>query len=351
MSDWVLTHDFFYHFGGAERVTEALAHDVLPSAEIRTIDYSLPALRRAELSPDRVRRLSPLAAGISTPTTYRVAAPAIAGLVSMAKVPGHVLASSYAFAHYVQNDGAKVVYCHSPLRQLWLSRIGAAVPRRLLAWARGRDVSKAQQATAYISSGPVVSQRLREFYGIEPVAEVPPPIETTLFTPSSEQEDYLVFSGRIVEPYKRLAPVIEAFRQLPYSLVVAGDGRDCARLAAQAPPNVKFLGALTTEQLAGVLARSRGMVFPSADDFGMSPLEAMSCGVPVLAYAGGGALHTVKPELNGMFFESHDPRSLGNAIRHFCRSDWDKVAIRESALAYSRSRFATHIQQLLQTIA
>jgi glycosyltransferase involved in cell wall biosynthesis len=350
MRDWVLTHDFFYHLGGAERVTAALAQDVLPSAEVRAIDYSSSALERARLSPDRVRPLSRSAAVVSSQRTYRYVTPVLAALVGNVSVPGHVLASSYAFAHYVHSEGLKVVYCHSPLRQLWQSKLDAAVPRPVLARARLHDVRRAREATAYISSGPVVSRRVRDFYCIEPIAEVSPPIETTLFAPSSVQEDYFVFSGRIVEPYKRLAPLIEAFRLLPYRLVVAGDGRDRARLEALAPPNVTFLGSLATEELSRVLARSRGMVFPSADDFGMSPLEAISCGVPVLAYAGGGALHNIMNGLNGHFFESHDPHLLARAVRRFAQHLWDKKAIRESAMPFSRARFAAHITQLLQAL-
>lgn len=356
--DWTLTHDYFYSVGGAERVTAVAARDVLPGAPIRVIDYALAATRELGIPDHRLGVLSPVGAWLSSPRTYRHASLVVAALLRTVLIPGNVLASSYAFAHYVQATGQKVVYCHSPLRQIWLD--GATPQPRLLprtvhavtmGWAQRRDTAFSREATAYVSSGPIVTERLRAFYGVEPAAEIFPPIDTEVFAPVRDRDDYFVFSGRIVEPYKRLEPLIEAFRLLPFRLLVAGDGRHRPALESRAPKNVTFLGALPTAELAQVLARSRGLIFPSEDDFGMSPLEAIACGVPALALARGGALHSITEGLNGLFFTSHDPHRLAADIRRLARHPWDPEAIRKSVERFSRPRFVESLRGVLASVA
>ena len=99
--------------------------------------------------------------------------------------------------------------------------------------------------------------------------------------------------------------------------------------------HVEFLGELVDSELRDVYARCRALLFAADEDFGMVPLEAQSYGRPVIAFAKGGSLETVRgiyppirqhkgteaSAITGVFFREQTADSLANAILSFESSE------------------------------
>jgi glycosyltransferase involved in cell wall biosynthesis len=111
---------------------------------------------------------------------------------------------------------------------------------------------------------------------------------------------------------------------------------------------VRFLGRVPDSELAGLMARCRAFVFPGLEDFGITPVEAMAAGRPVIAYAGGGALDSVSEGETGVFFRQQTPESLVEAVRRFEQMDFDPVAIRAHAEKFSTEVFEAELRTFIQ---
>jgi glycosyltransferase involved in cell wall biosynthesis len=329
-----LVHDWLNQMGGAENVLEELV-DLFPGAPIYTSIYDrerMPAAYRTwnirttfmqrlpgvTANHQRYLPLYPLAFGHTDLSGYDL-----------------VLSNKSGFCHGVrtQRDGrcaTHVCYCLTPTRYLWLydqyrarERIGgltSAALQPLLAWLRRWDLAAAQRVDHFIAISSEVQQRIRTIYGRESVV-IHPPVDTSFFTPASGQSvgDYYLIVSRLI-PYKRIDLAVEAFRHLPQEkLVVVGDGRDLPALRAAASSNVTFLGRQPREQMRDLLRGCRAFLFPGLEDFGIAPVEALSAGRPVIAFAGGGALDTVTPGMTGELFPSQTVASLLSVLQGF---DW-----------------------------
>lgn len=275
-------------------------------------------------------------------------------------IDGNLLSSSYAFAHHLRCTGTHVCYCHSPLRQIWSHRdayassagsarghairVGSGLFRKL-------DARAAALVDRYIATSSAVKARIEAFYGREVDFVIPPPVDLADFQPiEAPTRDFFLWAGRIVEPYKKLEELMRAFRGRPELLIVAGDGRDAPRLRAAAPENVQFVGEVSTPKLADLYANAIAVIFPSEDDFGMVPVESMASGTPVVAYRAGGALDTVRENLTGVFFDSHEPDAIQAAINESTRISWNSSAIRSHAEDYSLVRFVAKMKNAMADI-
>ncbi len=354
MNDWLVTHDFAFSLGGAERVTAVLAEKVLDGAPVHCFGGDPEVLTGLGVKEVHIRHPR-----LFRPASYRQASLLLpASTHFRSPIEGNVLASSYAFAHHVAASGALVVYCHTPLRQAWsgrqmylesLPKAARTLAGRLLNGLRHTDRRRALAADAYIANSRAVAERIAHFYGIEPVATVHPPYDPRFRVRAAERGDHYVWAGRIVEPYKRLEPLIEAFRGSDRRLLVIGDGRDGPRLRATAPPNVTFVGSLGTEELAHAYSEARAVLFPSEDDFGIVPIEAMACGAPVIALGRGGALDTVVAGETGVYFPEPTPSAIATAIDHFERERFDTDRILERAHDFSEERFVETMRDIVTT--
>jgi glycosyltransferase involved in cell wall biosynthesis len=360
----VIAHDFLETYGGAERVTQEMAR-AFPDAPVRAILARASVAARMGID-GRVETVLPARERILR--HYRLGAPLYPALVGAAELPAAdvLLTSSYAFAHHfrTQNAAPQVCYCHSPLRFAWtmtgdyrdrVARGGLSGPAFLaLAAAMRRSDRRASRSVArYVTQSPHVAELIARYYG-RTATVIGAPVDAEVFTPPGQgagDGGYFLFCGRLVEPYKRAGATIEAFRRLGEQLVVAGDGPALGELRAAAPPNVSFTGHLDDAALVGLMGGARALVFPSEDDFGLIPLEAMACGRPVLAYGGGGAVHTVVPGVTGELFPSQDPGAIAAAVAAFDPDRYRPAEIREHALQWDRPAFRRRLVAVVEEIA
>lgn len=333
-------------YGGAERVLE-VAHDLFPDAPVFTSTYwptAMPATYKTwDIRVSFLDRI-PIA-------NQRALLPLYPTAFESLDLRGYdrVLSISSAFAHGVRlPPGAQhVCYCLTPARFLWnyrdyveRERIGR-FPRALLpifiARLRAWDHRAAARVDQFIAISETVRQRIARYYQREATI-IHPPVAVERFSVSQAHDDFFLILSRLV-PYKRIDLAVQAFSDLSLPLVIAGDGRDRARLQGMAKPNVRFLGRVPDEARRDLLARCRAFVFPGEEDFGITPLEANACGRPVIAFAAGGALETTVEGVTGEFFREPTAPALAHAVSAFDDKKFDPWTIRKHAEQFGTKIF------------
>ncbi len=342
-----IVHDYLNQYGGAERVLEAL-HDLYPAAPVYTSIYDSAAMPASYRSWDiRTSWMQRLPGWRRAFRAYFLLYPSAFESFDLS---GYdlILSSSSAFAKgVIPAPGARhICYCHTPMRFAW--RTGSYVEREeidgarrvilsiLLTYVRLWDVATTSRVDAFVANSREVAGRIWRYYG-RAAAIIPPPVDLPTYRPEPVGDFYLA-GGRLI-PYKRLDLAVHAFSALGLPLKVFGDGRDRAALEAAAAPNVEFLGYVSEELRRELFARCRAFIFPGEEDFGITPLEAMAAGRPVIAYAAGGALDSIVEGVTGRFFRTQSAAALAAAVAASRADQYDSAAIRRHAEGFGRDVF------------
>lgn len=354
--DIAIVHDYLTQRGGAERVVLDLAA-AFPGAPLYTSLYergaTFPAfgqLQVVTLPLDRVRALR---------GHHRLAFPLLAPAFSRLHLDeAVVVCSSTGWAHGTRVSGCKVVYCHTPAR--WLYQTSRYLGARR-AWARlpveafaaplrTWDRRAARSADRYLVNSTVVRDRVRSIYGID--AEVLAPAPGLDPTGPVEPVDgldtgFLLCVSRLLA-YKNLDALVEAFMLLPRErLVVAGAGPLLEPLRRAAPPNVRFLGAVTEAQLRWLYRCCAGVVAASYEDFGLTPVEGLGFGKPTAALRWGGFLDTVLEGETGVFFDRPVPAEIAESVTTLRGTSFPPRVLDAQAEGFSRARFLRRIREIV----
>ena len=351
-----MVHDFLDGFAGSERILATIA-GIYPEAPVwATMGYRDVARRMGV--DDRFHTVLPHSDRMLE--HFRLLTPLYPLIVRSRRLPAAdvLLTSSYAFANGYRtvNDAPQLCYCYCPIRFAWSMTeaygeelpgggASAALLRLLAAAIRRMDRKRASEVTRFVAESDYVAEQIRDFYGRGSTV-IRPPVDTDLFRPSPAggHDDYYLFCGRLVEPYKRPTITVEAFRTLGKRLIVVGDGPALADLRRRAPANVEFTGHLDDDRLVPLMQRCAALVFPSKDDFGLLPVEVMACGRPVIAYGAGGALETVLPGATGEHFREQTAGAIAEAVATFDPDAYDPLAIRQHAETFGAPRFREAIR-------
>ena len=324
-----ILHHWFVSRGGGERVAECLA-SLVPEADVFTLLHSqegLPAslqgrrvtssfLQRIPGASHRHRHFMPFypeAAESLDLREYDLVISSDSGPVKGARL---------------RNGTPHLCYCHSPMRYLYDSYESyratmTPLTRGLFTWSAPRvrraDLNAAKRVTHFVANSRYIAARIQRFYG-RTADVVHPPIDIHRARLNPVGDHYLA-AGRLV-PYKRTELMIQACKRLGRKLRISGTGPELEKLKRIAGPETTFLGALPTEVLWDEYSRCRALLFAADEDFGMVPLEAQSCGRPVIAYGYGGSLETIcgaedDPAPTGLFFREQTVDSMVDAILRF----------------------------------
>ena len=345
-----IVHYWLTAMAGGERVLEALCR-MYPQADIYT-----HALNRRALSPTIARHsirttfIDRLPGGRRH---YQRYLPLMPFALEQLDMTGYdlVLSSESGPAKGVvtRADTPHVCYCHTPMRYVWdhwpqymasaglVTRLGM---RLFLPYLRRWDLASSFRVDRFVANSRTVRRRIRKHWRRE--AEVVyPPVNVNGFTRKEKAGgEFYVFLGRLID-YKRADIAVEACSRLNRPLVVVGDGGESDRLKAKAAPCVRFAGRLDDGSVADLLRRGRALLFPGEEDFGIIPVEAAASGLPVLAYARGGATETVVDGVTGLFFHEQSADALEKCLLEFERRehDFDPAAMRRHAGQFSEENF------------
>ncbi|WP_218668190.1 glycosyltransferase [Vreelandella utahensis] len=247
-----------------------------------------------------------------------------------------------------RSQGGNIYYCHTLPRfafDLYDDYI-AAIPRwqrplfrALVAQVRRYYAAAIARMDAIVANSSNVRGRLEHYLGLS-AQVVHPPCDTDGYQWLAD-EGFFLSTARL-EPFKRVERLIEAFRSLPeHELVVASGGsqeQQLRRLAANCP-NIHFTGWLSAEALQSLTGRARATLYVAQDeDFGMSPVESMAAGKPVIGVAEGGLIETVLEGQTGILLSEPDPKAIAETVRGMTQA---RAATMRPACEARASHFAT----------
>ena len=352
-----LVHDWFQGYHGAERVVDAIRRDLFaPGHEPDIFTFSaarelLPAdLGRAIVRESRLARLPGVRQHGHDPGRWRYLLPYMPHYFKSLDLRDYdvVISSSHACAAHVRPrpDAFHAVYCYTPMRYAWmpetdereLGRLGGFLFSRFRDWLRRIDFEAAQRPDLYLAISTAVQDRIRRFYGRDSVV-VGAPVDVDDITPTEpDDRSTFLWVHRLVA-YKRPEVVMEAFRDLPYRLTMVGIGPLEQSLREGLPPNVELRSWVSREELVRLYEQAAGFIHVGEEDFGITMVEALAAGTPVVALDRGGARDIVRRDIDGVLIEEPNRSSLRQAIETVATRAWDQQALVEQARSFSRERF------------
>ncbi len=361
-----LVHDWLTGMRGGEKVLEA-ACELYPHAEIYTLLY-----RPDQVSPlinSRRIHASWLNSLPGVHHYYRYLLPLMPWAIESFDLGDYDLVLSFNHCvakgvrltpHPGRRPPLHICYCHTPMRYVydqfhdyfadgsrkWL-QFGAKLLRpALMRW----DKKTSRRVDAFAANSENVRERIKKAYSRD-AAVIYPTVATDFYTlpasPNISRDSYYLVACALV-PYKRVDLAIAACRKLNVSLKIVGVGTEENRLRAlAASAQVEFLGWQSDEALRELYQNCEAFLFPEDEDFGITAVEAMACGKPVIAYKKGGALETVLEDVTGVFFEAQTPAALADAMQRVKGMRFDPITIRSHALKFDAKHFNSRFTQFV----
>ena len=366
VADWLTV------MGGAEAVLQSLC-ELYPQAPIFTTLYEpsrLPTVFR-----DREVKTAPYLNRL--PSRFRRRHPMFLSVLPWAieqlDVRDYdIVISSSSFVGkgvLTHPDQLHICYCHAPSRYLWeqrfeyvqhfplpkfFKRLLPGVLHKLRTW----DYLAAQRPDVMIANSNYIADSIGNTYRRQ-AQVLSPPIDVGRFAvggvsqyaPTDVMGEYYLAFGRLV-PQKRFDLLVEAFRTMPdKQLVIAGDGRNRDQLRAQAAdlPNIKFLGRVDDVMVPSLLSQAQALLYPQIEDAGITPLESLACGTPVIALGKGGVLSVLEEGQHALFFAEQTPEAITQAVQTFEKQapDFDPKILQKHAQAFDTSVFQNKFQTIV----
>ena len=275
-----------------------------------------------------------------------------------------IISTSSAEAKAVRKtrpEQVHIAYIHTPIRYYWSHyeefrrefNFGPLTPliRPFIPFfvkkMRVKDLESIEGIDVFIANSTVTQSRIKEYYK-RPSTVVHPPVDIDRFTPpaKTDRTGYVLW-GRHV-PYKRFDLAIEACNRLKVPLTVIGSGPDTDRLKSLAGPTVTFTGRVSDEELVERAHHAKGFLFPNEEDFGISAVEAIAAGTPVIAYAKGGALDIVQDGETGVLFPEQTVESLMAAIQRAETIEFRASTLHRKSKRFARGLFAQKITKIVR---
>ncbi len=341
---------------GGEKVLLSLAR-LYPEAPIYTLLHVTgsvaPELEARDIRTSFVQKL-PAAA-----TRYRHYLPLFPRAAESFDLDGFelVFSSSHCVAKGVRpaKGALHLSYCHTPMRYVWdryddyFGPGRASLPARLVirplaARLRAWDKESAARVDHFAANSAYVAGRIRRYYGRESTV-IPPPVDTTFFTPGADVPGQYDLVVSALAPYKRLELCLEAYRGTGRRLKIVGSGPEASKLRARAPAEVEFLGQVTDAELLELYRACRAVLMPGVEDAGIVPLEALACGRPAIVFGEGGGAESIEHGKTGLVFHEATAQALRAAVVALDRMRFDRLALRARAEALGMRRFEERIRE------
>jgi glycosyltransferase involved in cell wall biosynthesis len=348
-----IVHDWLVGLGGAERVVKSLLK-LFPQAELYTSVYDP---EKIGIFKDRTVHTSFLQHWPLSRRKHQLFAKYRPLAFESFDLSGYdlVISSSSAESKGVitPTETLHISYIHTPIRYYWsgydeylanpgfgaLNPLVRAVMPGMVKKLRYWDYAAAQRPDFLVANSQVVKSRIKKYYQRDSEV-INPPVEVDRFRKSNKSGNYYLVVSRLV-PYKRVDLAIEACNELGKELVVAGRGPELKKLQKLAGKNVKFIENPTDAQVEDLYAGAKAFIFSAEEDFGITPVEAMSAGLPVICFNKAGVTETVIDGKTGVYHDEQTKSSLMEAINKFESMSFNKDIIIKRSQEFSEARFLT----------
>ena len=358
VQEWLVT------VGGSDKVVKAIL-DIFPDADIYTLVAKKEVCDELGIPWEKVHTSFIQKMPLGT-KKHRAYLPLFPFAIEQFDLRGYdvVISSSHCVAKGVltKADQLHICYCHSPIRYCWdmyneyleeshLDKgFKSWLVRLMLHPIRQFDAIAGSRVDYYISNSDYVGQRIRKTYRRK-ATTIHPNIDISNFELCNDKQEYYLASSRLVA-YKKIDTIIEAFNQMPdKKLVVIGGGPNLEAYRKLAKDNVTVMGYQPYDVLKDKMQHAKAFVFAADEDFGMIPIEAQSCGTPVIAYGHGGSLETVNGGKTGLFFNEQTPEAIVEAVNKFESMGSQPFApadCRQWAEGFSEERFKREIKEFVE---
>ena len=352
-----LVHDYLVQDGGAEKVLKSL-HEIWPEAPIFVLFHDPKKIDQFKTATIKESFLKNFPFIHSHYQWYLSLMPIAIEKMDL-KNFDIVISSTSLFAKGVitSPNTLHISYCHTPPRFLWsdthkylvdfrynffIKLFSPNFIHRLRLW----DKMSADRVDNFIANSFTVKQRIQKYYRRD--AEIiNPPVEVNKFKISPNLGNYFLAGGRLV-PYKKIDLIIKVFNRLGTPLKIFGDGPELKHLRKIAKPNIEFLGRISEEQKIKLMSETLAFIHPQIEDFGITALESMASGRPVIAYGVGGANETIIDGETGIFIKNQNWESLFDTILNFHPENWDSGKIHLHAEKFSEEIFKEKMKKMIE---
>jgi len=252
-----------------------------------------------------------------------------------------------------------ICYCHTPMRYIWelyaahrtefvASRWKRAFMVPLTNHLRLWDYATAARVDRFLANSENVRNRIWKTYRREAEVIHPPvAVDTFYWKPA---DDYFLIVSALV-PYKRIEVAVRAFASNGRRLVIVGTGSEYKKLRSLASPRIEFAGNVSEPTLRELYAGCRALLLPGEEDFGMTPVEALASGKPVIALGRGGILDSMplRGPLGGILYDRPDEDCLQQALHEFERieSRFLPAELQKYAQRFSEEMFLRKVSAAL----
>lgn len=353
-----LVHDWLTGRRGGEKVLEVFA-ELFPEADIYTL-FHIKGSQHPSIENRRIY-VSFLQKFPFIKSHYRYYLPFFPLAVENFDLTDYdiIISSSHCVAKGAipGPDAFHLCYCFTPMRYAWdqfhyyfgkgrVSFIKRILISSIISYLRVWDVASSSRVHSFAADSHYVARRIKKYYGRE--AEViHAPVDTEYFVPGEGKGEYFLIVSALV-PYKKIDLAIEVFKRRKEKLVIVGTGPDFKKLKKEASENIFFKGNVSDQELLKLYQNAKAFLLPGIEDFGIAPLEAQACGIPVIACGKGGAVETVRDGETGILFYEQSADSLNNAIDRFQNMKFNKFEIRRWAEKFSYQDFKKKIKEWIE---
>lgn len=358
-----IVHDWLVNYAGAEKCVESFTN-IFPEADAFTLVDFLDDTERKIILKGKSSKTSFIQQLPFSRSKFRYYLPFFPSAVEQFDLRDYnlIISSSHAVAKGVLTNTYQlhICYCHTPMRYAWnnyyqyldvaklKSGIKAMLAARALQRLRSWDYETANRPDFFIANSFHIAKQIKKRYNRE-AAVIYPPVDTQKFKADSNKDDYYLTVSRMV-PNKRIDLIIDAFSKLKdRKLIVIGDGPLKKQLKKIAGSNIEFIQPQSFEILTKYMEKARAFVSAAEEDFGITVVEAMAAGTPVIAFSRGGTGESVIDNKTGILFHNQTTDSLIEGIYKFEKMIdlFDIHFIKKYSDKFSRNNFEMKIKEFI----
>jgi len=352
-----IVHYWLVKMRGGEKVLENLCK-IYPNADIYTDVYDKDKISRI-INNHAIKTtfINYLPFSIRLYKFYLPLMPLALKLLNLKKYDLIISSESGPSKGFIKSEKSlHVCYCHSPMRYLYdmnneylknYNFFYKKIINLIFCYMKKWDIGNSKSIDLIIANSNFVANRIKKYWKKDSEV-IHPSINMNEFYIENIKEDYYLVLSELNE-YKRIDIAIDAFNKLNKPLYVIGDGLLIDKYKNMSNSNIKFLSAIDDTKKSMYLSKSKALIFPGIEDFGIVPLESMASGTPVIAYKKGGVLDYLEDGLNGIFFNEQSSKSLINSIERFEKekSSFDSNKIRKSVSNFTFDNFSSNFKNVV----